>query len=143
MRHLVFVLFAPGLGLAFAACTPSGTACYPGDWAACTCDDAARGYQRCAADGVAYGACDCSGNIPGIPPTFTQADGGAATDAGGGPSKLPFLSPCTADEECETGLCYTFNARGRLCTKTCAGDGDCPAPSPGCNNQSPRVCKSG
>jgi hypothetical protein len=63
---------------------------------------------------------------------------GGAVDAG--PGGLPFLASCTTHEECATGLCFNFNARGLRCTHACQSSADCEEPSPGCNNM--RVCKA-
>jgi hypothetical protein len=116
--------------LAAASCADSDGACYPSDWRACSCDDGV-GYQQCGADGSAYGACDCSGNIPGLATTSCNAD-----DEG----KIPFLCACMMNEECETGLCHAFNMKGQRCSQACGVDADCPPPSPGCNNMG--VCKA-
>jgi hypothetical protein len=128
------------------SCGASDGACYPTDWRACACDDSGAagsgtgsssgagggggsgsgsgaghtsGYQQCNAQGTAYGACDCSGVIPGL-------------TTGGPPA-------CTTNEECETGLCYPFSAKGPHCTMPCDSPSDCPPPWTGCNNMG--VCK--
>jgi hypothetical protein len=126
--------------------------CYGGDYRRCACDDASSGYERCSDDGSGYGACDCSGFVPGLvvlgdgggAGTGSGNDSGAAgpdTSEAGSPALLPFLASCTSDAECETGLCYTFSAKGSFCSMVCRTAADCPAPSTGCNNQTPRVCK--
>jgi hypothetical protein len=73
---------------------------------------------------------------------MTAPDGGAdsGTDAAGDGGLLPFMSPCTTNEMCDTNLCFNFPSRGPHCTKTCTSDTDCPAPSPGCNPQG--VCRA-
>ena len=38
---------------------------------------------------------------------------------------LPFAATCTADGECDTGLCLAHGGGPKLCTSAC--DGDCPA----------------
>lgn len=75
-----------------------------------------------------------------------DGDGGADAGTDGGTStstrtNVGFLEPCTQTSECASGLCYRYNMAtvGMRCTKTCSGDGDCPAPSAGCNNMG--VCK--
>jgi hypothetical protein len=51
-----------------------------------------------------------------------------------------YMESC-ADEGCQEGLvCFNFNAKGKICTDTCAGDDACEAPSTGCNNMG--VCKA-
>ena len=47
-------------------------------------------------------------------------------------TKLPLMSPCQSDAQCETGLCYPFNAKGPHCTKPCTHDSECPPPADGC-----------
>ena len=116
-----------------AACLEGERECYPTDWRGCTCGDGAPGYQQCDAAGDAYGACDCSGTIPALTTGASASSGaGGSAGSGGGPSK-GFLEECTTDEECVTGLCYPFMAKGPHCSQPCGGDGDCPPPSPGCN----------
>ncbi len=123
----------------FVACVRGAPACYDGEYLGCSCGDTV-GYMRCTES--RYGACVCDGKTPGL-------DGGAgassyATTGGaggqGGAALLPLMAPCNDDGQCETGLCYPFNAKGPHCTKPCDGDGDCPAPSPGCNNMG--ICKA-
>jgi len=41
----------------------SGTFCQPGVKIACGCPEAAVGIQVCAADGAAYGQCDCTATV--------------------------------------------------------------------------------
>src|SRR5262245_41889813 len=108
--------------LAAASCAESDGECYPTDWRACTCNGGAEGYQQCGADG-AYGACNCSGNIPGL---TTSAGTGGSGGGGGDGGKLGFMEPCMTDEQCETGLCHPFNAKGPHCSMPCTADSDCP-----------------
>jgi hypothetical protein len=66
-------------------------------------------------------------------------------DGPGGPDAtatgdLPFLAACTASEQCASGLCFNFNARGLYCTHACESGAQCESPSPGCNNMN--VCKA-
>lgn len=103
-------------------------ACAPGDVRSCTCATGS-GTQTCDAVGSAYGACVCNSPDGGPADADADASGGDADAA----SLLPFLSPCTTDAECETGLCHPFPSKGSHCTKTCTDAADCPAPSPGCN----------
>lgn len=65
-------------------------------------------------------------------------DAGVASDTDAG-DLLPFMSMCETDEECETGLCFPFNANGPHCTHACETDLECEDPSPGCNGMG--VCK--
>lgn len=134
------------------SCSNDGRACYPGDYRRCSCEAGDEGYQQCDVDdGSEYGACDCSGTIPGL--TTAAATGGSAGSGGGmggstssssggaagGGGKLPFLASCMTDDECETGLCYNYPSKGPHCTKSCTSDAECPAPSPGCNPKG--ICK--
>lgn len=135
------------------ACLDGDRACYPSDWRACACADGAPGYAQCDAAGEAYGACDCSGMVPGLTtgPASSSGVGGAgqggggaggdggATGSGGAPLQ-GFLEDCALAEECESGICHNFPAKGPKCTLQCAGPADCPPPSTGCNMMG--VCKA-
>lgn len=117
-----------------AACTSHGTPCSPGDYRYCDCPNK-PGYQQCSVSGDGYGACDCSGNFPSVLDAAAEDAPSDAPDSG----LLPFLSPCTTNEQCATNLCYPFNAFGPHCSKPCKIALDCPPPSPGCSNMG--VCK--
>ena len=117
--------------------------CSPGDYRYCDCASGKPGYQQCTDTGDRYaaadaadGVCDCSGTIPlgaGI-----LVEGGVAADAAdSGPAG--FLAACINDTDCESKLCFAFNAYGPHCSMTCSKDTDCPAPSPGCSGM--KVCK--
>ncbi|WP_394849278.1 hypothetical protein LZC95_17755 [Pendulispora brunnea] len=126
---------------ACASCTSHDErTCYRGEYRACACGKDRSGLAACLDTENDYGACDCSGAIPGLELDGGVGDGGLETDAGHeAGAKLPFLQPCDVNEQCETGLCFPFNAKGPHCSKSCKSDGDCPVPSPGCNNM--HVCK--
>ena len=119
--------------------TSRGEACYPGDTRDCACPAGVIGRQRCAADGSGYSAvttadaCNCAGDLP------YGCVAGAPLACDGSAGKLPFMCPCDSDEQCETGTCFVFNAKGKHCTRSCAVSLDCPSPSCACNNQG--VCK--
>ncbi len=123
------------------ACTSEGTPCYPGDYLSCDCpgEGAPRGLSQCSSDGSSYGACDCSGRVPGLvlPPQDANASDASTADAS---ALLAFMAPCEKDAECDTGLCFVFNAKGPRCSHPCNTAGDCAPPSPGCNNEG--VCKA-
>ncbi len=127
------------LGGAPASCNPSGVACAAGDFQYCACPSAARGYQECLDDGSQYGACDCSGTIPRGAGVLVEAgpDVDAETAAPG--AKLGFLASCSSNADCESNLCFSFNAYGPHCSHSCSKITDCEAPSPGCSNMG--VCK--
>jgi hypothetical protein len=119
-----------------AACRDERPACYEGDFAACSCPDGKAGYQACLPAEEGYGACVCDGTTPGLDGSFEDV-----ADADAGPAdKLPFMSKCTTDAECETGRCHLFSQQGAFCTKTCKEITDCPPPSSGCNTRG--ICKA-
>lgn len=124
--------------IAGSACFENDPVCYAGDYRACTCPGApaATGYQACVAtDG--YSACVCDGTTPGVDGSAPDADGSA--DAAPA-AKKALLEACTQNEECETGLCFSFNQKGQRCSKACTSSSDCPPPSTGCNLQG--ICKA-
>jgi hypothetical protein len=67
-------------------------------------------------------------------------DGGSGDNPDAATGSLPFMSECTADEDCQSGLCFEFNAKGDFCTQACENDLECEDPSPGCNGKG--VCKA-
>ncbi len=141
MRKAVWVALAvPALVTLMlpAACREDGPSCYAGDWRACTCSGGALGYQGCIADREEFGECVCDGRTPGLDGSFEANDAGAdvATPSG----KLPFMSKCSTNDECESGNCHTFSQQGSFCTKGCTDTIDCPAPSSGCNRRG--ICKA-
>lgn len=78
----------------------------------------------------------CGGGDDGPEPGDMPDAMADPSDAG---DKLPFMSMCATDEQCDTGLCFDFNAHGPHCTHACESDLDCEDPSPGCNGKG--VCK--
>ena len=118
--------------------------CFEGDMQACTCDDGQCGFAACDVAANAYGACGSCGEVPAPADKSVSCEDVSGTGGGGGtggaPPLLGFLETCSKNEECETGYCHTFNAKGPKCSTPCQSDGDCPAPSPGCNNMG--VCKA-
>ena len=58
---------------------------------------------------------------------------GTGGGAGASASLKGFLEACEADQECTTGVCFDFTAKGKHCSKACTQDSDCESPSPGCN----------
>ena len=117
------------------ACGEAFPVCYEGDRRACSCAEGASGFQTCAPELEAYGPCVCDGTTPGVDGSAPTPD--AAPESS---SKIGFLEPCLTNEECETGLCHPFNAKGPRCSQPCKEPTDCPPPSTGCNNQG--VCKA-
>ncbi len=75
----------------------------------------------------------CSSDDSGPVPQEASADAGPRGDTA-------YMEPCTTNEECDTGLCFDFSAKGPHCTTTCELDLECPEPSPGCNGKG--VCKA-
>lgn len=124
-----------------AACGEDRPPCYRGDFIGCTCDGGRHGYQACRDAEDGYAACVCDGTTPGLDASIadaSQSEAEASADAG----KLSLFSPCTTNEECDSGLCFEFGMGQRICTKPCTAATaatDCPAPSPGCNNKG--VCR--
>ncbi len=120
----------PALLVALLACDDARSrACLPGDFIECRCSGGEVGYASCDDEGAGYGACEFCGSSP-------LAAGGAG---GGGGGLLPFLSECATDDECDTGLCHPFNAKGPHCSHPCELDTDCEPPSTGCNGMG--ICK--
>jgi hypothetical protein len=137
---VALVLVIAGGGACSSADHPE--LCYPGDLIACSCSAGAQGVARCdTVAGSGYGACDCTADAGADAPDEASNDA-AASDAAGDVDEglLPFLAPCETNAQCETGLCFPFNAKGPQCTEPCSVDSDCPPPSPGCSNM--KVCKS-
>jgi hypothetical protein len=127
---------AVALALGLAACDGAAPReCLPGDFERCTCDDGRDGFSQCDAEGASYGACGRCGQT-----ALGGAGPGGAGPGGTGGGLVGFLEPCEVDEDCETGLCHSFNAKGRRCSRPCDDDADCESPSPGCNMMG--VCKA-
>ncbi len=124
------------------SCGSNERQCFPGDYAPCDCADGRPGYSQCAADGAGYGDCAYCGTVPGAHDAGGNGAGGegGSGGAGGAIPLLPFMSECEEDAQCESGLCYQFNAKGPHCTVPCDSSKDCPLPSPGCNGMG--VCKA-
>jgi len=144
---LAFLLLAgcsSGSGTPEGACTPSDPACNPGhgdagitaeaaveassDACSLWVDDAGV-TQGCNRGGMGPGDRDDGGGGPPPPPPD------AARDASG----LPFGSSCWDNAQCASDLCFDYKVRGTFCSKACASNTDCPAPSPGCNGMG--VCR--
>lgn len=83
----------------------------------------------------ALGVAGCGGDDGG--------PGGADASVTG---TIQYMETCDiTDDQCDRSVdpdlvCFNFNAKGPHCTHPCGGDGDCDAPSPGCNNMG--VCKA-
>ena len=144
MPRTPLILAAAALGVLFA-CAADRPICYAGDHVGCTCVGDVHGYQICNAGGEGYGACVCDGTTPGLDastPSTPAVDAAPEASAEAG-AKKAFLAPCTDAEECASGLCQQFPAKGSLCSNRCTvqtAGVDCPPPSPGCNPQG--VCKA-
>jgi hypothetical protein len=135
-----------GSGAPAGACTPSDPACNPGHDAAVAADagdpkadasdaacvlwvDDAGVTEGCNRGGMGTGDHDDGGGAPPPPPPD------AARDAG----DLPLTASCWDNAQCASDMCFDFKVRGTFCTKACATNADCPAPSPGCNGMG--VCR--
>jgi len=55
------------------------------------------------------------------------------------PADGSFGASCTKNEDCDTKLCFDFNAKGKRCTQPCKAGSDCPDANLGCNGMG--VCK--
>lgn len=53
------------------------------------------------------------------------------------PGATAYLKTCVMNTDCASCLCQNFG-HTTVCTKSCTGDADCPAPSGGCTNN---VCR--
>ena len=85
---------------------------------------------------LALGGCIASEETSPMPDQGAPDAGAPSSDG----DLLPFMSECTANDECDTGLCFEYGNKGPHCTHDCTVDTDCEAPSPGCNNKG--VCKA-
>jgi hypothetical protein len=121
------------VGAIVFACGEDRPPCYRGDFIGCNCSDGAYGYSACRDAEDGYGTCVCDGTIPGVDAGVKEAS--TSADSG----KLAPFAPCTDGAECESGLCFEYGDGRSLCTKTCSGAQDCPAPSTGCNGKG--ACK--
>lgn len=134
------------LAVAQLAGCEAAPVCYEGDFIACECADGRRGFAACDRSKDAYGACGYCGAVPGAGGTESAAGSGGAgggsssSGSSGGSALLGFMETCSSNEECESGLCHNFNAKGPKCTQPCSTDADCPDPVIGCNNMG--VCKA-
>ncbi len=124
-----------------AACSgKDATPCAPKDYAPCACPSGVPGYSQCEANGDGYGLCDCSGVSPVVPVATSAPDAGGSDGASEEGALLGFMEACSTNEQCETGLCFPFNAKGPKCSKPCTSASDCPPPAAGCSNQN--ICKA-
>lgn len=70
-------------GLVAGCSVAEATACTPGDQKTCACPGSQVGSQSCTADGMGWGACDCTGT------GGTGGTGGAQTGGTGGTGGTP------------------------------------------------------
>ncbi len=130
LRVLGLLVFAsPLLATRLLSACHDAKECFAGDYLECQCDDESWGYAACDEKAEMFGDCVCDGTTPGV-------DREEAASSGGG-DRAPLFEACESDEDCESGLCFQFNAKGPHCTVAC-GDG-CPSESGGCNQKG--VCK--
>src|SRR5450631_1971038 len=85
--------------------------------------------QGCNRGGMGTGDHDDGGGAPPPPPPDASRDA----------SDLPFGSSCWDNAQCASDVCFDYKVRGTFCSRTCASNADCPAPSPGCNGMG--VCR--
>lgn len=72
----------------------------------------------------------CNGTCDAPPDASVPSPAGATAKLG---------DPCTANSQCESGLCFPFNSRGPHCSAPCTEGCQCPA-SRGCSNMG--ICKA-
>jgi hypothetical protein len=125
------------VGAIIVACGEDRPPCYRGDFIGCNCNDGAYGYSTCREAEDGYAACVCNGTIPGVDAGPRDASVGDAVDAAA--TKLGLFADCTDPAQCESGVCFVYGDGRSLCSKTCTGPTDCPAPSTGCNGKG--TCK--
>lgn len=118
------------------ACGEDRPPCYRGDFVGCNCRDGSYGYSACREAEDGYGICVCDGTIPGLDGGRKEA---SVVEASVDSAKLALFAPCTDAAQCESGLCFEYGDARSLCTTSCSGPTDCPAPSTGCNGKG--VCK--
>lgn len=94
-----------------------GSICAPGEEVFCRCQNGETGTRVCGDEGGGFDSCSCEDG-PGDP---GAGGGGGGAGTGGGSSAAPIGSPCSADSQCESGLC----AMG-YCTLECAARSECP-----------------
>lgn len=83
---------------------------------------------------LAVGACGGEKDDTSSPDAMPAVTPDSGTAAGA------FMSECQENTDCDTNLCFHYNAKGPHCTHECERDEDCEEPSPGCNNKG--VCKA-
>jgi hypothetical protein len=118
-------------------CGDSGTGGSGGSGAGSSGGDAPGGSPGNGGDSPGGSPSDGGGGggLGGDTPIGGESPGGApGTGGAGGGAGLGFLAPCEENADCESNICHTYQGQGlMLCTIECEGDGDCPAPSDGCN----------
>jgi len=124
-------------GWACSGTGADGAADTPGDAAVQDLTDPgamqdAAGDLAGARDAAADGPSDASADGPSDAPPGGPGDAPAEAAA-----KAPFASPCTADEDCESDLCFTYGTGAKACTIPCDSAADCPEGSQGrkCNGK--------
>ncbi len=93
-------------------------------------DDAGLSHG-CMMGGMGPGDRDDGGGMPNAPPPDASADA----------RNLPFAAECLSNLQCTSNICFLYRVKGQFCTRFCACDVDCPAPSLGCGGQG--VCRVG
>jgi hypothetical protein len=138
MRPAVLIALGVAVGIV-VGCREQSPVCYEGELQACTCAGSKNGYQQCLQAEERYAACVCDGTTPGLDASVDASEA-AADAASEASSKVAFMGVCAKDEDCETGQCHDFAAKGSFCSHACKAPTDCEPPSGGCNNQG--VCKA-
>ncbi len=87
-----------------------------------------------ACSGATYGELD--GGMPGA--GEHASDGGTQMIVVPDGGKLPLYAACSSSDQCESGICNSYPAKGgSFCVNACTPDDQattCPPPSTGCNH---------
>ncbi len=122
---------------------PADQLCAAGENIFCRCPGGAPGTKTCVESGDAFGECAPCTDRPSSGPGqqgaggfglgpgaggFGAVGGGSEVGGGGGGTgTLALLSPCMADNECQSGVC-----RFNFCTMPCSTVSECPYPQSEC-----------
>lgn len=80
---------------------PPSWGCVPGETQPCACPDELEGLRTCAADGSAFGECDCSPGAVSQGPLATGSDTGTGTGSSSGSDTA--TEPTTSDGTTSAG----------------------------------------
>jgi hypothetical protein len=120
---------------------PADQLCQAGENIFCRCPGGAPGTKACLESGDAFDTCGPCEERPSSGPGQQGAGGyglgpgsggegglgGEGGGSGGGSGTGALLTPCEADDECESGMC-----RFHFCTQACEQVSECPYPASEC-----------